>query len=82
MEKKLLPHFVHDFQGFELGKEIKELHWQCAALAKEAVFDEVEETDVVKLLESHEEDLLNEELIQLHEELGLVPKVPEADICY
>jgi hypothetical protein len=41
----------------------------------------VAETDVVELLESHKEELSNEELMQLHEELGLVPKDPEADIC-
>jgi hypothetical protein len=38
------------------------------------------EADVVKL-ESQKEELSNEEFMLLHEELGLVPKDPEADIC-
>jgi hypothetical protein len=62
-------------------KEIKTLQWQCVALAKEVGFDEVEEVDVVELLELHKEELSNKELIQLYEELGLVCKDPEADIC-
>jgi hypothetical protein len=79
--KTLLSHFVYDFQGFELGNAIKILQQQCVALAKEVGFDEVEGADVVKLLESHKEELSDEELMQLHEELGLVPKDPEADVC-
>jgi hypothetical protein len=32
-------------------------------------------------MESHREELSNEELVQLHEESGLVREKPEADIC-
>jgi hypothetical protein len=55
------------------------LRQQRVALVKEVCFDEVEEADVVK--SRHKEGLSNEELMQLHEELVLVPKDPEADIC-
>lgn len=33
--KKLLSHFVQDFSGFQLGKEIK-MQQHCNALAKES----------------------------------------------
>jgi hypothetical protein len=39
------------------------------------------DTNIVKLLKSHKEGLSNEWSVQLHEEFGLVPKDPEADIC-
>jgi hypothetical protein len=32
--EKFLPHFVHDFRGFELGEEMETLQEQCIALAK------------------------------------------------
>jgi hypothetical protein len=54
VEKELLSHLFRDLSCFELSK-LKELHRQCVALAKEVCFFEVEEDDVVKLLESHEE---------------------------
>jgi hypothetical protein len=72
--KKWLPHFVHDFLGFECGKGMKKLQQYSVALTEKVVSDNMEETDVVKLFKSHKEELLNEELMQLHEELGFDPK--------
>jgi hypothetical protein len=79
--EKLLPHFVRAFRGFELGEETNKLQQQCAALAIEVGSDEAEGADAVELLESHKEEMSNEELMHLHELLVLVPMYPEADIC-
>jgi hypothetical protein len=78
--EKIAPHCVHDFQSCELSEKMNKLQQQCVALAKEVGFDEVEEAGIVEL-HFHKEELSNKKKMQLHEELGLVPKDPVTDIC-
>jgi hypothetical protein len=48
------------FNVFKLADAMKSVHQQCSQLAQKILFDEVEEADVVELLESHKEPLLNQ----------------------
>uniref|UniRef100_UPI00358F6F9C uncharacterized protein isoform X1 n=1 Tax=Myxine glutinosa TaxID=7769 RepID=UPI00358F6F9C len=63
--RKLWPECVHDFRGFV---NVPEIHPEIVGLAKEAGFDEVDLDDVVELLESHGEDLSNQDLIELEQQ--------------
>lgn len=48
-----------------------DIQWQIAGLSKEAGFDEVDLNDVEDLLESHAEDLSNENLKDLKQQRAL-----------
>ncbi|XP_007937436.1 CENPB DNA-binding domain-containing protein 1 [Orycteropus afer afer] len=65
--KKIWPECVH-FQSFSQTDNIAWLQRNIMALAKNVAFEEVVEADVGRLLQSHEEDLSNEELMQLERE--------------
>ncbi|KAK3875186.1 hypothetical protein Pcinc_019926 [Petrolisthes cinctipes] len=63
--KKIWPECIYGFKGFPqqsiLTKEI-------VMLAQQAGFEEVDENDVTELLESHNEELTNEDLMELEQE--------------
>ncbi|KAH1169657.1 hypothetical protein KIL84_000642 [Mauremys mutica] len=59
------PDAVHSFMGFDA---IPGLEQEIVKLAKDVSFKEVEEEDIQELLESHVEQLTNEELIELDQQ--------------
>ncbi|XP_064103302.1 tigger transposable element-derived protein 1-like [Macrobrachium nipponense] len=63
--KHLCPQLVHDFVGFDISENIYKASKECLVKAKEAGFDELEEKDIEELLESHREELTNEELLEM-----------------
>ncbi|KAM9607502.1 tigger transposable element-derived protein 1 [Trichechus inunguis] len=65
--KKIWPECVQ-FQSFSQTDNITRLQQNIVTLAKNVTFEEVVEADVGQLLQSHEEDLSNEELMQLEQE--------------
>ncbi|CAM2115453.1 unnamed protein product [Caretta caretta] len=58
------PDAVHSFVGFDA---VPALRQEIIKLEKDVGFKEVEKKDVELLLESHTEQLTNEELIELHQ---------------
>uniref|UniRef100_A0A8C9R0F3 HTH CENPB-type domain-containing protein n=1 Tax=Scleropages formosus TaxID=113540 RepID=A0A8C9R0F3_SCLFO len=67
---KLLPEFVHDVKGFEsVEKTIKE---DIVKLAYRAGFEQVHTEDVEEVLDSHTEELTNEELIHSNPAIALL----------
>ncbi|XP_005608571.1 tigger transposable element-derived protein 1 [Equus przewalskii] len=65
--KKIWPECVQ-FQSVSQTDNIAQLQQNIVNLAKNVAFGEVVEGDVEQLLQSHEEDLSNEELMQLGQE--------------
>ncbi|KAM9191847.1 tigger transposable element-derived protein 1-like [Dugong dugon] len=65
--KKIWPECVQ-FQSFSQTDNITRLQQNIVTLAKNVTFEKVVEADVGQLLQSHEEDLSNEELMQLEQE--------------
>ena len=66
--RKLCPDLVPDFEGFDLQSEEAKLKQQLLESAKAVGFHEVEEQDINDLLESHDEELTTEELLQMHKD--------------
>ena len=64
--RKLCPQFVNDFHGFE--DTVDHVIKNIVALSKEINLD-MEVDDVTELLESHEEELSAEDLIQLEKQI-------------
>ncbi|XP_007056461.2 tigger transposable element-derived protein 1 [Chelonia mydas] len=60
---KLWPECVNDLKGFK--DVVPAMKKDILGLAKKAGFDKVEEADVTQLLQSHGEELTNEDLMQL-----------------
>ncbi|CAM2113140.1 unnamed protein product [Caretta caretta] len=56
---------VHSFMGFDAIPALKQ---EIVKLAKDVGFEEVEEEDVQELLESHVEQMTNEELTELDQQ--------------
>ncbi|XP_074854943.1 tigger transposable element-derived protein 1 [Carettochelys insculpta] len=74
---KLWPECVSDIKGFK--DVVPDIKKDILGLAKKVGFDEVEEADITQLLQSHKEELTNEDLMQLEvlramEEEGLEVK--------
>ncbi|XP_006860315.1 PREDICTED: tigger transposable element-derived protein 1-like [Chrysochloris asiatica] len=65
--KKIWPECVQ-FHSVPQTDNIVRLQQNIVSLAQNVAFEEVVETDVGQLLQSHEEDLSNEELMQLEQE--------------
>ena len=64
--RKLCPQFVNDFQGFE--ETLEAVTHKLVALGNELDLD-LEVDDVNELLESHGEELTNEDLLELESQL-------------
>lgn len=62
--KKIWPQCVQ-FQNFSQTDNIAQLQKNIMTLAKTLAFEELVEADVDQLLQSHEDALSNEELMQL-----------------
>ncbi|KAG7174211.1 Tigger transposable element-derived protein 1-like 158, partial [Homarus americanus] len=60
--RKLWPECVHNFVSFPSVPAVRKT---ILTLVKKAGFDEVDDTDVEDLLDSHNEELTNEDLIEL-----------------
>jgi hypothetical protein len=66
--KKLLPNYVHDFEGAEVI--VKNIRKNIVDLSNKIRFEGVDNNDVEDLLQLHSEELTNEELIQLNVHLS------------
>nr|XP_006128720.1 tigger transposable element-derived protein 1-like [Pelodiscus sinensis] len=75
---KLWPECVNDLKGFK--DIIPAIKKDILGLAKKAGFDEVEEDDVTQLLQSHGEELTNEELMQLEAMRAMEEKDQEVKV--
>ncbi|CAM2100548.1 unnamed protein product [Caretta caretta] len=60
--RRTWPNAVHSFMGFDAVPALKQ---EIIKFVKDVSFEEVEEEDVQEFLESHTEQLTNEELIEL-----------------
>jgi hypothetical protein len=70
---KIVATSMDDFIGFDLPLVMRKLKIHCVTLENQAGFNEEEEEKGVDvLLECHDDDVLTEELKQLHKELGLI----------
>ncbi|KAK4328694.1 hypothetical protein Pmani_000891 [Petrolisthes manimaculis] len=65
--KKLWKECVNDFAGFKV-KDTSEVRMDIMRLSHLAGFKEVNEDDIQELLDSHDEPLTNEDLMQLEQE--------------
>ncbi|CAM2097603.1 unnamed protein product [Caretta caretta] len=61
--RKLWPECANDLKGFK--NDVPAMKKEILGLAEKVGFDEVEEADITQLLQSHREELTNEDLIQL-----------------
>ncbi|XP_042212261.1 tigger transposable element-derived protein 1-like, partial [Homarus americanus] len=66
--KNIWPECVHEFQSFSQAESLQKVQQDIVTLANNIGFEEVVENDVVELLESHREDLTNEDLMMLEQE--------------
>ncbi|KAK4315557.1 hypothetical protein Pmani_013248 [Petrolisthes manimaculis] len=65
--KNLWKECVNDFAGFKV-KDTSEVRKDIMRLSHLAGFKEVNEDDIQELLDSHDEPLTNEDLMQLEQE--------------
>lgn len=63
--RKIWPECVYGFKGFPQQDTLTK---DIVKLAQQAGFEEVDENDVTELLESHNEELTNEDLLELEQE--------------
>ena len=63
--KHLCPQFVHDFVVFDINDNVLRANKESLDKAREAGFDDLEQKDIDELLESHREELTNEELLEM-----------------
>lgn len=66
--KKLCPQFVHDFKGFSIKENVAKSNSRSLRLAQQLGFSDVEEEDIDELLQSHEQELSNEDLLEIEKE--------------
>ncbi|XP_042221477.1 tigger transposable element-derived protein 1-like [Homarus americanus] len=66
--KNIWPECVHEFHGFSQAESLQQVQQDIVTLANNVGFEGVIENDVVELLESHREDLTNEDLMMLEQE--------------
>ncbi|XP_042211557.1 tigger transposable element-derived protein 1-like [Homarus americanus] len=66
--KNMWPECVHEFKGFSQAESLQQVQQDIVTLANNVDFEEVIENGVVELLESHREDLTNEDLMMLEQE--------------
>jgi hypothetical protein len=68
--RKIWPHVVTDFHGFEPEDEISNSRRAIIDMARSLGFEEAEEANVKELLQSHTEELSTEDLLELKKELS------------
>jgi hypothetical protein len=68
--RKIWPHVVTDFHGFEPEEEISNSRHAIVDMARSLGFEEVDEASVKELLQSCMEELSNEDLMELEKELS------------
>jgi hypothetical protein len=68
--RKIWPHVVTDFHGFEPEVEINKSRYAPVDMARTAGYEEVEKANVEELLQSHKEDLSYADLLELKKELS------------
>ncbi|KAK3881758.1 hypothetical protein Pcinc_013840 [Petrolisthes cinctipes] len=66
--KKLCPQFVHDFKGFSINENLAKANGKSLRLAQQLGFSEVGEEDIDELLQSHQNELSNEDLLDIESE--------------
>lgn len=76
--KKLCPSFVHDFKGFNINDNLASTNSKSLRLAQQVGFENLESEDIDKLLNSHQEELSNEELLEIERERVKVMEEAEA----
>ncbi|XP_068941605.1 tigger transposable element-derived protein 1-like [Petaurus breviceps papuanus] len=76
--EKIWPECVHLHDVSQI-ETITQIQQGIVALANDLGFGEVVETDVVQLLQSHDEDLSNEELMQVEQERAAEEKEENED---
>ncbi|KAG7153252.1 Tigger transposable element-derived protein 1-like 93, partial [Homarus americanus] len=67
----LWPEVVHDFKGFDEGKDVKDIMKLVKEVRGDPGFQEIQEVDVTELLVSMEDPLTSEEVLEMakkHEE--------------
>ncbi|XP_066547533.1 tigger transposable element-derived protein 1-like [Amia ocellicauda] len=66
--QNIWPAVVNDFRDFAADEVLTNARHEIVELARTAGFDEVNEENVAELLESHREELSNEDLLELDKE--------------
>lgn len=66
--KKLCPQFVHSFEGFNVDDIVSKANKDTISYAQDLGLDEVEEEDIDQLLQSHRQELSNEDLLDIEAE--------------
>ncbi|KAG7155119.1 Tigger transposable element-derived protein 1-like 196 [Homarus americanus] len=66
--KNIWPECIHEFKGLSQAERLQQVQQDIVTLANNVGFEEVIENDVVELLETHREDLTNEDLMMLEQE--------------
>lgn len=75
--KKLCPHFVHNFKGFSNNDNVASANRKSLHFAQKLGFDELEDNDIDELLQSHQEELSNDDLLEIERER--VQRMEEAE---
>lgn len=75
--KKLCPYFVHDFKGFSINDNVASANRKSLLFAQQLGFDELEDNDINELLQSHHEELSNDDLLEIERER--VQRMEEAE---
>jgi NH3-dependent NAD+ synthetase len=68
--RNIWPDVVTDFHGFEPEEEISNSRRAIVDMARSLGFEEVDEANVKEFLQSHMEELSNEDLLKLEKELS------------
>ena len=66
--KKLCPQFVHDFKGYSIDDNVAKANVKSLRLAQQVGFEDLEEEDIDNLLQSHTQELSNEDLFDIEKE--------------
>lgn len=66
--KKLCPQFVHDSKGYSIDDNVARANVKSLRLAQQVGFEDLEEEDIDNLLQSHTQQLSNEDLFDIEKE--------------
>ncbi|KAG7178282.1 Tigger transposable element-derived protein 1-like 113 [Homarus americanus] len=64
--RNLWPEVVHDFKGFDEGKDVKDILRLVKEVRGDSKFQEIQEEDVNELLFSMEDPLTSEKVLEMH----------------
>lgn len=76
--KKLCPAFVHDFKGFSINDNLASTNSKSLRLAQQVGFENLDSEDIDELLDSQNEELSNEDLLEIERERVKVMEEAEA----